>query len=404
MAKRRALSETACKNAAPPPGGGQRDIFDPMIGGFALRVSGKSKVDCTKTWTGLWRLNGKPTRFWLGTYPTLRLSAARTKAAEWKEQVRSGVDPRPDKQPKRKPKVETLLDLAALYIDKKVPGLARGAELQSIIERRLLPAWGAYRLDEFDGTEPADICDPLVEAGLPAAARATMEAAKTIMNFAVRRKIISASPFQGLEMPCEKGKRDRVLDDEEICAVWRAANEVGYPGGSLVQLLLLTAQRRSEIAWASWPEINLDKCRLVIPVERVKNRKEHIVHLSDPAVAILEGLPRFVNGNYVLTTTAGRRPIGGFSRIRGRIAKLAGIAPWTFHDLRRTAATRMAELNVAPHVLEKILNHVGGQLGGVAGIYNRYEYLEERKHALDKLARHIERIVTAEENVVPLGV
>jgi len=395
MTKRTELTAQKCKNAGPPPGGGQKHYSDHVVGGLQLRVSGKSRADCTKVWTGLWRLNGTMQRFPVGTYPAMSLKQAREKASDWKEQVRAGIDPRPEKQPKNKPRIETFADAAQLFIDKKLPTLAprNARDIRSVIERRLLPEWGTLRLDQFDGTEPADLCDPLVEAGRPGAARAAMEAAKAVMAFAAKRKHIPASPFMGLEPPAKKESRDRVLDDDEISAVWTAAETAGYPAGPLVQLLLLTAARRNEIADAQWSEIDLEKRELVIPAVRTKNKKEHIIPLSPMAVAILEALPRFPHGDYIFTTTGGRRPVSGFTKMRQRIADMAQIEPWTYHDLRRTTATKLAEMNVEVHITEKILNHVAGKLGGVAGIYNRYEYMKERRVALDSWARRLDKIV-----------
>jgi integrase len=205
-----------------------------------------------------------------------------------------------------------------------------------------------------------------------------------------------------------------VLEDAEIRLVWLACEEIGEPFGPLFKLLLLTAQRRDELAEATWSEFgDLDKALWTLPGERVKNGKAHLVHLAPAAVEILLKLPRIGKRGYLFTTT-GETPVSGFGRARERLAAVmldlrrgelraarvsadeienAAIAPFTLHDLRRSAATGMAALGIAHHVLDKVLNHVGGKISGVAAIYNRFEYLDERKSALDKWARHVESLV-----------
>jgi len=175
------------------------------------------------------------------------------------------------------------------------------------------------------------------------------------------------------------------------------------------KLLLLTAQRRDEIGSLEWSEIDFDRCLWTIPREKAKNDRAHEVHLSTLAMEILDNLPR-VGGHYVLTTN-GARPVSGFSKSKERLdrhmihlfrAELAesgydpggaAIDDWILHDLRRTAATGMARLNIPPHVVDKILNHVSGSMRGVAAIYNRHGYYEERKAALEAWARHVQSIM-----------
>jgi integrase len=187
--------------------------------------------------------------------------------------------------------------------------------------------------------------------------------------------------------------RDRVLDDDEIVRFWTACETLGPPFASLFRLLLLTAQRRDEVGGMRWSEIDFERCEWRIPRERAKNDKASVIHLSDFAIEILEGMPRIGDSDFVFTTNE-RAPVSGFSRAKNRLDALMGNPPeWTLHDLRRTGASGMARLNVPPHVVDKILNHVSGAIRGVSAIYNRYSYVEERRAALDAWARFVESLV-----------
>ena len=189
-------------------------------------------------------------------------------------------------------------------------------------------------------------------------------------------------------MPAQKVERERALGEEEIRPFWLACDDIGWPFGPLAQLLLLTAQRRDELAHATWSEFDLEKETWTLPGERTKNGRGHIVHLSALAIETLAKLPRIASKKGWVFTTGlggGDTPVSGFGRGRERIAaamtEASGeeVAPFTLHDLRRSAATGMAALGIAPHVVDKILNHSSGKIAGVAKIYNRFEYLSERK-------------------------
>jgi integrase len=213
-----------------------------------------------------------------------------------------------------------------------------------------------------------------------------------------------------------------VLSDDEIVAFWNGCDSLGWPFGSLFRLLLLTAQRRDEVGCMTWLEVDLDSGLWALPRERAKNDRAHEVQLSRFALDILAAAPRITGSQFIFTTT-GQRPASGFSKAKQRLDiqmahlcaeelgkadsvedKIAkGLPAWTLHDLRRTAATCMARLNIAPHVVDRILNHVSGTIRGVAAVYNRHAYLEERKAALEAWGRYVENLVRpAPPNVVPL--
>ncbi|WP_394707002.1 site-specific integrase [uncultured Erythrobacter sp.] len=180
-----------------------------------------------------------------------------------------------------------------------------------------------------------------------------------------------------------------MLDDDEIVRLLRACRNEAYPFRQFVPVLLATAQRRSEVAAMRWSEIDFETKQWVIPAERCKNGKAHVVPLSAFALAILSDVPRFLDSDYVFTTTR-KSPIGGFSKLLRRLSQTSETFDWRLHDLRRTAASNMARTGVAPHVVEKVLNHVSGTISGVAAVYNRYGYDDEKREALDKWGRLLE--------------
>jgi integrase len=196
------------------------------------------------------------------------------------------------------------------------------------------------------------------------------------------------------------------LSDEELKVAWRAAQTLEPPYGAFIKLLILTGQRRNEVAEMRWPEIDLATKRWTLPKERSKNEREHTVPLSDSAVAILRALPRIGDSDLIFTIN-GRNRITAFHLIKQRLDALmpSNTAPWTLHDLRRTFASGCARLGVAVHVVEAALNHRSGTIKGVAAVYNRYSYDAEKCAAMTMWARHVEAVVSGKPaaNVIELA-
>jgi integrase len=179
-----------------------------------------------------------------------------------------------------------------------------------------------------------------------------------------------------------KEPRTRILSDDELRALWRAAHQLGYPLGPLVQLLMLTGQRRSEVAGARWREIDLDKRLWSIPHERMKAGAAHVVPLTDDAIAVLKDLPRFNRGDHLFSTTFGANAINGFSKGKRRIdaamtAELGHAAvPWVLHDIRRTMRTHLSALPVPDLVRELVIGHTKP---GLHKVYDQHAYLDEKR-------------------------
>jgi integrase len=201
----------------------------------------------------------------------------------------------------------------------------------------------------------------------------------------------------GTEPPSEERRRDRVLSAEELASVWQAAGAVGDEFGAIIRLLMLTGQRRDEVAAMAWSEIDLERALWTLPAVRTKNCREHEVPLSRHAVALLP--PR--REGRALVFGQGKGGFSGFSRAKARLDKAAGLAmPWVLHDIRRSLVTHMNELGIDPHVIEAVVNHVSGARGGIAGRYNFAAYREQKRVALQRWADWVAAVV---EGRAPAG-
>jgi integrase len=217
-------------------------------------------------------------------------------------------------------------------------------------------------------------------------------ALSNLFQWAMKKGRAEANPVIGTEVAEEKS-RDRFLNDEELRKVWSALGSDDY--SDIVRLLILTGQRRGEIADLQWNEIDFERGVIVLPSERTKNGQRHEVPMSLAVRNIVSERPK--TGDRVFA------PVSSWHRSREAIAKKTGFADWTLHDLRRSVSTGMGELGIQPHVIEAVLNHVSGFRAGVAGTYNRSPYFAEKKQALGLWADHVAAFVEGREsNVTPL--
>ena len=222
-------------------------------------------------------------------------------------------------------------------------------------------------------------------------------------SWAIEWGVIEVSPCAGIRAPAAETSRDRVLSDDELKAVWRAADALETPYNGFIKLLILTGARRSEVAGMTWSEIDTASRVWTFPAARAKNATEYQIPLSDSAVQILRALPRIADSDLVFTLS-GRVPIRGFHNVKTRIDALMPAGPsWTLHDLRRTFASGCARLGIAVHIVEAALNHKSGSIRGIAAVYNRYSYDTEKRAAMQAWANFVQALVNGEAgNVVQL--
>jgi integrase len=336
----------------------------------------------------------------------LDLATARTRAREALQRVSLGQDP---VQEKKQAKVTPLPDASRTQVSRVVEQfLDRHArantkprtaeETERLFRLHVLPTWGGRKVEDITRADVIELLDGIVDQGSPIAANRTLAATRKLFNWCVERSIIPVSPCTGVQLPTPEKSRDRILSDHELRLVWRAAEQVGWPFGPLVQLLILTGQRRDEVARMRWSEIRENGTLWTIPGDRTKNGVVHDVPLSKPAQQLLNVLPRMAGAEYVFTTT-GSTPVSGYSNAKERLdsvilqlaqeaAEADGkavdqVQPWRLHDIRRTVASGMARLGQPVHVIEAVLNHRSGTISGIAAVYNRYSYYSEKRQALD---------------------
>jgi integrase len=244
----------------------------------------------------------------------------------------------------------------------------------------------SLKLGEIDRRRMAALLGEIETASGPVARNRARSVLSSFFSWCVSEGLLNANPVTGTAKADDGGSRERVLTPEELRRLWPSLGTDRF--SNIVRLLLLTGQRRNEIGRLQWGEIDLATKIIVLAPERVKNGREHCIPLSSQALAILHGLPRRNSSDFLF----GERGFNDWDRPKRRLDPRLGMAPWRLHDLRRTAATQMAELGVQPHIIEAVLNHVSGHKSGVAGIYNRASYADAMRDALQRWADHLDQI------------
>jgi integrase len=427
-AKKTALTDRSIKAMKPPSDGRRTIVWDALMPGMAVRVSGKGK----RAFYAVKRRAGRtqPTWVLLGHYPVVGLAEARAAAREVLGALGQGHDPASLAEAKRRRAEEadasTFAAVVESFIQEHLPKRRSARSYEALIRRELIPVLGEKHIGEIRRRDIIALLKAIVARGQPTpgrrrpksggkhAARHAFAALSKFFNWAVAQDTegLDANPVAGLKPADVLGEveaRDRVLNPAEIAAVWRAAETMGSPFGALLQVLLLSGQRLNEIARCSWEEIEgLDGTHpvLTVPAERMKGMDgkaaAHTVPLTPAAAAILRSMPRFTGGDFVFTTTGGRRPVGGFSKAAREARELAGIAHWQIHDLRRTARTGLSETGADTFIGELVIGH---RQSGVHGTYDRHKYDNEKRAALLKWEARLLSIVAPEPagpNVVPM--
>jgi integrase len=395
------LTVKAIENLTPGPA--RREVPDGRTRGlyFVLQPSGAG------SWAFRYRaVGGKSSKLTLGPWPAIDLKTARQVAGDAAAAVARGEDPAARKrearyaaqQPSREDR-DLIENVVESFIDRYAKQNRSWEETARILRREVVGTWRGRQMTELGRSDVHELLDAIVDRGSPIMANRALAAFRRLCNWAVERGIIETSPCEKVRAPVAERSRDRILTDEELRIAWHACRTINWPFGPLIQLLMLTGQRRDEVGEMQWSEIDLQNRTWTIPRERVKNDQAHVVPLSEPAVAILSVLPRIDGKVGYVFTTNGSTPVSGFANAKERIdarilQELSGdvLPRWTLHDLRRTAASGMARLGIAVHVVEAVLNHRSGTIKGVAAVYNRYSYDGEKRKALEAWGRQIDAL------------
>jgi integrase len=382
------LTKSAIDALPTPPS----DVFywDAASPGFGVKVTPKGR----KVFIVLYRTGGagsKLRKYTIGPYGRVTLHRARVVAQKVFAAKLEGRDPAAEKrEAKRRAVADLVEDLLENFITQRLSQNRSAAETSRLLRREVGKPWAARSIHAIGKRDVVDIVSAIVQRGAPGAANKTLKSLKTFLRWCVGQAVLDRSPAEGVPLPTKEVARDRVLNDTELSQIILAARKIGGPYGAIVELLALTGQRREEVACLHWEELDLAQRIWTIPKARTKNAKAHAVHLSRQALAVLK---RADQRGRLVFSLLGTKPFQDFTHAKRRLDQLSGVTGWRLHDLRRTCVSGMARLGIAPHVADKILNHQSGTISGVAAVYQRHDFLSERRQALDLWGAHVDAIL-----------
>jgi integrase len=392
------LTDAAIKRLKRPESG-PIDYWDTTLRGLGLRISPSGRRTFNVQTKVLRYGRRRDTRIKLGVYPEISLADARAKAIEVKGQAASNLDPVDVRTKKQVAVEQASAQLASRafsiirqqFFKEHLPTLRPSTvkEYERVLTRTFA-AWDATPLEEINGQMVEAVLNTISGKYMRNRSRAYV---RVLFNWAVEEDLLSVSPVKKQTKRkrklTEEVSRSRVLSEKEISDLWNAKSE--YPFGPMFKLLLLTGQRREEVAGMRWQDIDLEQALWTLPGSLTKNKEQHAVPLSKQVIAILKSLPR-IGETYVITTS-GKTPVSGFSKAKMNLDNKSGVAGWRWHDLRRTFATFAAEhLDTPQAAVEAILNHKSGSTSGLAGVYNRAKYTKQKATSLQAWANLVDHI------------
>jgi integrase len=403
------LTERFIRSPARRPKAGRKDWPDAIVPGLALRVTEADHRSLVMI--ARYPLNPKnPTRRALGDLGEITLEQGRAKGRRWLELIARGIDPKVEEARQRAVEQRKLVNsfavVATEYLTREATKLAHFVQARRIIEAEFVKRWGPRPATDILPEEAAAAIRAIVKRGAPAQARNAFGHGSRMFSWAIGTHEfgITVSPFASLraaELVGKKTLRDRVLEDHELRAIWKAANgpstadaladarrrdvkrepnlPLAYPYGPLVRLMILTGQREREVADMRWSEIDFSNKVWTILAGRMKGKRAHVIPLAPEALALLEALPRFA-GDYVFSTTGGEKPVNGFSKTKERLDKLSNVSGWVLHDLRRTMRTHLSALPIEDRVREHMIAHAQP---GLHQVYDRHSYSVEKRRGFE---------------------
>ena len=310
---------------------GRLEIFDSVVPGFGVRIGRSGRP----AFFVMYRVYAKQVRQTLGKYPVMTLAEARAIAMQSLRLASGGADPKLEALRQRKeqfkPIAEEFLDRYAKVHQK--PTTYSGTERH--VHARLIPAWGHLPINQIERRHIHVLLDDLVDADKGTTANRVLATISKLFNWCVERGYVERSPALGLRAPAKEISRDRVLSLDEVRAIWRACDELGYPFGPWLRMMFLTGgQRAGDVSRMRWSEIRGVWWEMQTPT---KSNRAHRIPLSSQTLALLDEVPR-LEGPYVFSTRGGDRPISGYSKIKRRLDERSGVTGWRFHDVRRTVS------------------------------------------------------------------
>jgi integrase len=365
-------------------GEADRIWFDDEVPGFGLRI----RKTGSRTWVYQYKVQRRTKRVVIGKASAIKLAKAREIASDYHARVRQGGDPLTEKRVQIERASHTFGPLAEQYLERRKTALRpRSWTATALYLQRHAAPLHTLPVDSVDLRTIAGLLGRIEKTTGPVAANRCRAALSSMFSWAMREGLAQSNPTLNTNKR-EEHPRDHVLTNDEIRHVWAAAKGA-Y--GDVVKLLILTGQRREEIGALRWDEVDLDRGVITLGRERTKNNRADEIPLSATALATLSARSQSPKYEFVF----GRRPLGSWSRSKRALDASMGdrVRPWHLHDLRRTAATGMADIGVQPHIIEAVLNHQSGHKAGIAGIYNRSSYTKDKAEALARWDRHVTSII-----------
>ncbi len=392
------LTDSVIQGLKPPAAGVLERADSGKAATIGLRVRvGPSGV---KSFLLRTRVGSKMKVMTLGRYgPHFGLADARKMARQMLGDLEVGIDPVPVKNRAAQADGEQVAALYDLWCLQHVDTLRSAKEVKRIFVCNILPAFGDRLAPKIERKDIVGLIDDIVYKDRnnpkPVMGKAVLAQLSSFFSWCVSRDIVAINPCFGVKKPVGGKPRDRVLTEAELKLLWHSATKEGWPFGDAIKLLLLTGARRSEVFGARWDEFDLPGRLWILPAARAKNDQVHMIPLSDAALDIVKKLPQQGRESLLFPAANGSgNSASGISRLKRRLDIALGTDDWVIHDLRRTVATGLQRLGTRFEVTEAILNHVSGAKGGVAGIYQRHSWAEEKREALQLWSRDLLRIVT----------
>jgi integrase len=376
--------------------------------GLGVRVAPTGR----KTFVFMYRVNGKQTMLTIGKYPAISLSSARLKMAQGKEKADKGIDPALEIKEKKAAynTAPTVENLVKEYIERYAKINKKSWEQdERTLNKEVVLLWGKRKAHEVKQREIVLLLDDIVVRGSPVTANRTKSAISKMFNFAVNRGILDASPAVRIEKPAKETPRERALDENEIRIFWEKLEETAMTEGIklVLKLLLLTGQRRGEVALAEWKEFDLQNGWWELPGEKTKNKKLHRIPLTEMTLDTLKRVKELSGDSpYLFPAPGGNKSITDHAPTKAvrRNEDIFGLSHFTPHDLRRTVITFMKQLGIDQATVDRVVNHIYKK-EKMENVYDQYKYEKEKYSAMNTWSRKLEQILTPTDQpskVIPI--
>jgi integrase len=391
-------ANVALENRELPEGKSDAVYFDKLLSGFGVRIRiRRSGGVIRRSWILQYRAGVSQRRLLIGDAQVMTVVVAREKARKLIGEIKEGTDPQSAKRAQRDRDAMTLRSVIGDYLAQQT-----GSKSTLRVTRYYLegPHFKPLLGMSIDRITRRDIATQLLAIGKTRGAPTVLSARSALsgaLAFAVEAGLIETNPMIGAWRPKTPPSRDRVLSDAELAAVWHGVGD-DNDFGRVIRLIILSACRREEVSKMAWPELDFDAGVWVIPATRTKSKRQHVLPITPLMASILDNIPRRVGIDFVF----GRSGFSSWSIAKPVLDVRLGLAHWTIHDLRRSAASGMAKaLAVPPHIIDMALNHAGHR-GGVTGVYVRSTYEPEMFDAMARWSDHVRALIDGgERKVIP---